>query len=78
MHFNIYLDEETARRLKIATENSSESRNATIRKAIKCWLDQHQAGQWPAEILEFKGVNDMPPFESTRDELLEASEDPLA
>ena len=78
MHFNVYLDEETALRLKEATENSHETRNATIRKAINYWLDKAQAKQWPAEIIEYKGIEDMPPFESTRKELLEPDEDPLA
>lgn len=78
MHFNIYLDDETARRLKEVTENSNESRNATIRKAINFWLDQAKAKKWPNEIIEFKGLPDMPAFEKTRSELLDANEDPLA
>ena len=78
MHFNLYLDEETAKRLKEATENSQQSRNATIRKAIRFWLDQSQAKQWPAELLGFKGIDGMPVFESTREELLPPYEDPLA
>jgi predicted transcriptional regulator len=78
MHFNIYLDDETAERLKAATAQTQESRNSLIRKAIKSWLDQSQAEQWPAEVLEFEGVESMASFESTRDELLPANEDPLA
>ena len=78
MHFNIYLDEDTAKRLKEATENSHETRNATIRKAIRYWLDQSQVRQWPAEIIKYKGIEDFPAFESNRQELLDANEDPLA
>lgn len=78
MHFNIYVDDETAKRLKEVTDNSHETRNATIRKAIKQWLDQNQKKQWPEEIMQFEGISDMPAFETTRDELLDANEDPLA
>jgi len=78
MHFNIYLDKDTANRLREATENSHETRNATIRKAINYWLDKSQVKQWPNEIINFNGIDDMPAFESSRKELPEANDDPLA
>ncbi len=77
MHFNVYLDQETAERLAKATVESNESRNAIIRKAIALWLDQKQAKIWPDEILNFKGVNDYPAFESSRNHLRVAEEDPF-
>ncbi len=78
MHFNIYLDEETSKRLQQATENSPDSRNAIIRKAIANWLDQTHKKQWPAEILAFKGGSDIPAFEANREDLEKVSEDPFA
>jgi predicted transcriptional regulator len=78
MHFNIYLDKETAERLNATAAQTQESRNSLIRKAIKSWLDQSQAEQWPVEVLKFEGIEKMASFESTRKELLPANEDPLA
>lgn len=78
MHFNLYLDDATAEKLKQATENSTDSRNAIIRKAINQWLDKTQKHAWPKEILDFTGTNDIAPFESHRVELKASNKDPFA
>ena len=78
MHFNIYLDNDTAEKLKTATEKSHESRNAIIRQAINQWLDQTQNKTWPKNIIDFTGLDEMPTFESHRKELSKPNEDPFA
>jgi hypothetical protein len=61
-----------------ATQESDKSRNALIREAIDLWLKKNDKTQWPVEILEFGGEQDFPSFESNRDDLKLANEDPLA
>lgn len=78
MNFNIYLDDETGRRLAAAAEHAHASRNALIRQAVSEWLDRQAQGQWPDAVLEFQGMADMPAFEAGRDRLEAPSADPLA
>jgi len=76
MNFNIYLDDETAKRLKQITEKTTQSRNAIIRQAINQWLDKEKTSKWPNKIIKFKGF-DMPAFEENRNELKPISTDPF-
>lgn len=78
MHFNIYLDDETGEQLNQAAEQAGESRNAVIRRAVGEWLNRHGMSQWPDEVLNFKGMADIPPFEASRDKLKAPAADPLA
>lgn len=78
MQFNLYLDDKTAQRLKEATNNSKDTRNAIIRNAITQWLDKTQQNTWPEELLSFSGIPDTAPFESSRNELKDPIEDPFA
>lgn len=78
MNFNIYLDDETGQQLNRAAENAGESRNALVRQAVSEWLKRHGKPQWPEEVLAFKGMADMPPFEASRDRLRTPAADPLA
>ena len=78
MNFNIYLDDETGRRLKQAAKRVGESRNALVRQAVSSWLNRHVKPQWPDEVLAFKGMADAPPFEATRGRLKPPVPDPLA
>lgn len=78
MNFNVYLDDDTAKRLQEATEVSNESRNAIIRKAITFWLSYSNKNKWSDEILNFQGVEDFPAFENNRDDLTLPKEDPLS
>ncbi len=77
MHFNIYLDNETALQLQQATETSNISRNAIIRQAISSWLKHNHKKQWPEQIINFTGIVDFPAFESHRSELSSPKEDPF-
>ena len=68
MYLNIYLDDQTAKRLQEETEKSQLSCNAIIRKAITNWLDQNNTS-WPEEIVNYQGEPGFPSFESYREEL---------
>ncbi len=78
MNINIYLEDGLGKQINQVVEISGKTRNAIIREAIKEWLEHHQVKQWPASILKFKGIPDIEPFESGRDELLPPKEDPFA
>ena len=78
MNFNIYLDDVTGQQLVAAAEQSAETKNALIRKAVSEWLARHGNAQWPGEVLSFNGIADMPPFESDRDNLKPPAVDPFA
>lgn len=73
MHFSIYLDDQTGTRLKKLARQLRTSRNAAIRQAIEEWVARQGRKQWPRAFMEFRGVKDMPPFESNRSELLDQS-----
>ena len=78
MNFNVYLDDDTAKRLQKATEVSNESRNAIIRKAITFWLSYSNKDKWSDDVLNFQGIEDFPAFENNRDDLTLPNEDPLS
>lgn len=79
MNVNIYLEDKLAHQLNEFTHRTGKSRNLIIREAVKEWLEHHGTkNQWPKSILNFKGCPDLPAFESARDELHSAKEDPLA
>jgi len=78
MNFNIYLDDETGSQLASAADQSGESRNALIRKAVREWLGRHAKPQWPDSVLDFKGMAEISPFEAKRDTLNPPAVDPLA
>ena len=72
MNFNLYLDDKTANELDRTARKLGETSSDLIRKAVREWLDKKAPGRssWPALILEWEGIPDMPPFESHRSELL--------
>ena len=78
MHFNIYLDDETGRRLNALAEKAGESRNALIRKAVGALLDGQSSLEWPEIVLKYEGIPDWPAFEDSRREQPPPSDDPLA
>lgn len=80
MNFNLYLNDRTAKELDNTAKELGDTRSGLIRKAVREWLDKKALGNpaWPRSILEWKGVPEMPPFESFRDELLPPREDPFA
>ena len=78
MNFNIYLDDVTGQQLNQVAKQAGESRNALVRQAVDAWLKQHSKPQWPDEVLDFKGMSDMPPLEIFRASLKLPADDPLA
>ena len=54
------------------------SRNALIREALGHLLEKRAGGEWPREVLEFRGVPGVRPFEGTRRGLKAPRPDPLA
>lgn len=77
VNFNLYLDDKTAKELDRAAKELGETRSGLIRQAVREWLDKKTLGGpgWPSLILEWRGVPDMPAFESYRDELVPPRED---
>lgn len=78
MHFNVYIDDETGQQLNRTAEQTGETRNALIRKAVSAWLQRQGPAQWPDTVLDFEGMPDMVPFEATREQLKAPPADPLA
>lgn len=78
MNFNIYLDDETGRRLTELAEREGESRNSLIRKAVKHLLDRPERPAWPESVLKHEGFADFPEMGGGIADLIEPSEDPLA
>lgn len=78
MNFNIYLDDQLGDRLTEVAKASKQSRNALIREAISVWLKVNEKSHWPDEIMQFEGIKDFPAFESHREDLAPAKDDPFA
>lgn len=79
MNFNIYLNDEIAKKLEYLAEKEKKSRNSLIRAAIEAYLNANKStSEWPKIILDFKGVGDaIPSFESYRNELKPPKEEDL-
>ena len=78
MNFNIYLDEQTGKRLARVAAKSHKSRNALIRDAVRGWLAVEGKAVWPDIVLAFEGVKRIEHFESHRERLRAPARDPLA
>jgi hypothetical protein len=76
-NFNLDLDGHTAKELDLTAKTLGETRSGLIRKALREWLQKKTLGSpgWPSPILEWRGVADMPPFESYRSDLAPPGED---
>ena len=77
MNFNLYLDDKTGEQLNRAAERSGQSRNALIRQAVLEWLARGRQPQWPAAVMDFEGLPDLPPFEASRSKLKPPAAEPL-
>jgi predicted transcriptional regulator len=55
MNFDLYLDDQTARKLGRTANKLGETRSGLIRKALREWLDKNTPGSpgWPSLILEW-------------------------
>ena len=78
MHFNVYFDDQTGKQLTDVAKQSGQTRNALIRSAVQDWLARRNKSQWPDVVMDFTGLDDMPPFEAGRDQLKPPPADPLA
>ena len=78
MHFNVYFDDQTGQQLADVAQQSGQTRNALIRRAVQDWLVRRNKPQWPDVVMAFTSVNEMPPFEAGRDQLKPPLVDPLA
>jgi hypothetical protein len=78
MHFNVYIDDQTGKQLTDVAHQSGQTRNALIRYAVQEWLARINKPQWPELVLEFTGLDEIPPFEAGRDQLKPPLSDPLA
>lgn len=78
MNFNVYVDQRTGERLNRLARARRTSRNALVREALAQLLEPGHKAAWPAEVLEFQGIKNAPPFEHARRKLLSPRSDPLA
>lgn len=76
MTFSIYLDQELVDQFNRIASESGKTRNALIREALKEWVDRRKRSQWPAEVLNFKGVKGAARFEEDR-KLLKPPREPF-
>jgi len=78
MNFNVYFDDETARRLTALAKRRRKTRNAVIREAVGDWLNRAGRPAWPASVLAHVGDQGLVPFEEHRMELATPTPDPFA
>jgi hypothetical protein len=76
VNFNVYLDDDLARRLAALAKRTGAPRNALIRQAVAHWLARATV-DWPAAVLAWEGDPACLPFEGFRSDLAEPSDDPL-
>jgi len=76
VNFSLYLDRLAAERLSKLAKSRKLPRNALIRQAVDNWLAR-ETSKWPEVLLEYVGDDRMVPFESHRNELASANEDPF-
>ena len=77
MNFNIYINDEIGAQLALLSEKEHKSRNLIVREAIEFYIKQKAHKQWSEDILNFKGIQDLKPFEELRSELPELQEKDL-
>jgi len=77
MNFNVYIDDETAKRLGALARRRGKARNALVREALETMLDRPQSARWPDEVVSFAGLAKVAPFESHRGKLAAVADDPF-
>lgn len=75
MNFNVYIEDDLARKLEIIANFLGKKKNYIIREALSQWVETHSEVRWPDSIKTFEGIKDFPAFESHRNELLAPKED---
>jgi hypothetical protein len=56
VYIKINIDEQTGERLQRLAKARRTSRNALVREALAHLVKQGSGGQWPQEVLDFRGV----------------------
>ncbi len=79
MNFSVHLEDELVQALNVLAERESRSRNALIREAVRNLVERRRSRAWPEQVRRLAGAAPkLQPFESHRNELVPASEDPFA
>ena len=78
MNFNVYIDEQTGKRLARLARARRTSRNALIRKALAHLLEREAKAEWPSKVLDFRGIPEAARFEDARRVLGAPRADPFA
>jgi len=66
MNISTYLPQHLLDALERLARERHVSRSAIIREAVETHLERYQRGAWPAEVMNWQGDPDFPPFEATR------------
>lgn len=77
MNFNVYLDDELGQKVENLCQLTGKKRNTLIREALVAWLSRYPLSEWPKSIQEFKGDEQIVPFESERNQLNEPTDEDI-
>ncbi|HLD84763.1 MAG TPA: ribbon-helix-helix domain-containing protein [Coxiellaceae bacterium] len=77
MNINIYIEDQLGNKLNTQAKLLGKKRNALIREAIRYWLLQRKASRWPQRIRQFHGNPSFSRFNTDRDDLTPAKDDPF-
>jgi hypothetical protein len=69
MNFSVHLNDKLVEELNQTARESGKARNALIREAVAEWLGRRKPGKWPAEVMNFRGIQGLQRFEKNRKEL---------
>ena len=78
MDILLHLDAELSHRLDATSRQHGKPLDAVVLEVLRSDLPNPTDREWPPEVLNFKGVPDMPPFVSYRSELVAPKDDPFA
>lgn len=77
VNVNIYLQDELLEHIDRLAQELGQSRSALIRQAVEVWIARRPAGAWPAELRNWRGEENFPPFELGRRDESRRPEDPF-
>lgn len=70
MSFHVYLEPDLQAKVEAYCKKTGRKRNAVVREALRQYVENHLAVEWPKEVFQFKPDRNMTRFESLRDDLL--------
>lgn len=77
MNFHVYLDEDLGHQIEKLCQKTHRKRNSIIREALRLYLQQQKKAAWPESVLTYRGIEDFPPFESSRNEFSTEARQPF-